>query len=89
MRYDYEPFDRGPAFLRWRIEDDKVHLEYSGRSDIERFAEKYVFSRKFSTDVHPVRFVDDGTVIFTLSDGSQRTLIPWNGEYAEALKDAL
>jgi hypothetical protein len=88
MRYTDEPKDMNPGFVRWKIENEVISIEYSERNSLEYVAKNILFRRKWKRDTYPVKFSSDGTITFGISDGKERVLIPWSSEQGELLKTA-
>ncbi len=78
--------DRTYTFLRWWVADGHFHIETSPQNAFQYFAAKYVLRQRCGEDAYPLRFPDDGTVAITLPDGTERTMIPWQGERADWLR---
>ena len=94
MRYvvDY-PQDLRINFARWSNAGDKHVVEYSPQNPL-----RYIYLKQwvlrvnrnagFSPEFSGIIFRSDGTISFTLEDGTSRVLIPWSSKVGDALKQA-
>ena len=86
MRYADRPRDINPSFMRWKIENDILSIEFSERNTLEYVAKNVLFRRKWQPDQSPLTHNADGSIAFKISDGKERVLIPWSSDQGEFLK---
>jgi hypothetical protein len=80
MRYTVDPSTQRDSFTRWQIEGDVLMIEYAPRISLFYQFGKLILRRKFPADVCRIGFNPDGTVSFSMPDGSTKILSPWNRE---------
>lgn len=79
QRHIVSPTDQRPRFRRWCIEGETLVEEYNTRFRLVTLFNKR--SVKPHTGRAEIDFNADGTVTYTMYNGSQKIAIPWTSEF--------